>query len=246
MNSKIQKIVTTAVLLSMAVFSFVAFAGCKDKDSKNEQTDRETTEQINDQNTGYEEQKQGSSSEKEEKDMTENPKVIITMTDGKTIKLELFPKIAPITVANFLSLVDEKYYDGLIFHRIIASFMIQGGGYYIEDGNRFCTAPSKTPIKGEFSSNGVNNTLSHDAGVISMARTNVKDSATGQFFICTNGRNKASLDGNYAAFGRTMDQESLDNVLAIASVQTVRMTSIGMDDFPYPEIPTIQSIRRLG
>jgi peptidyl-prolyl cis-trans isomerase B (cyclophilin B) len=107
-----------------------------------------------------------------------NPRVIITMTNGKTMTLELFPEVAPITVENFLKLVDEKFYDKLIFHRVIKGFMIQGG-----DPTGTGMGGSKQTIKGEFASNGVKNYLAHDRGVISMARTMAPNSASSQFFI---------------------------------------------------------------
>lgn len=122
--------------------------------------------------------------------------VKIEMVDKKAMIIELKPEVAPITVANFQKLVQNKFYDNLTFHRIIKGFMIQGGD---PDGNG--TGGSKETIKGEFSSNGVNNTLSHERGVISMARNSIsKDSASSQFFICH--ENSKFLDGEYAAFGK--------------------------------------------
>ena len=110
--------------------------------------------------------------------MAKNPVVTITMRGGDVIKLELYPEIAPISVNNFLSLVQKKFYDGLIFHRVIRGFMIQGGcpeGTGM-GGPGYC-------IKGEFAQNGVENSLKHTAGVLSMARAMAPDSAGSQFFI---------------------------------------------------------------
>ncbi len=123
-----------------------------------------------------------------------NPKVLIDMGKLGQMELELFPETAPITVKNFLNLVDHNFYDGIIFHRVIKGFMIQGGD---PDGNG--TGGSKDNIKGEFISNGVNNLLAHSRGVISMARTMVPNSASSQFFIMH--KDAPHLDGNYAAFG---------------------------------------------
>ena len=127
-----------------------------------------------------------------------NPIVTIQMKKGDVIKLELYPDIAPNTVNNFISLVKKGFYDGLTFHRIIEGFMIQGGD---PDGNG--TGGPDYSIPGEFSINGFNNTLSHDPGVISMARSQHPDSAGSQFFIM---HKKAShLDGSYAAFGKVIE-----------------------------------------
>jgi peptidyl-prolyl cis-trans isomerase B (cyclophilin B) len=141
----------------------------------------------------------------------EKPQVRITMEDGGTILLELDPQAAPQTVENFLGLVDEGFYDGLTFHRIIPGFMIQGG-----DPNGTGTGGSDKTIKGEFSSNGVDNPISHARGVISMARSQAPDSASSQFFI-TNA-DVTSLDGDYAAFGYVL--EGMDVVDQISAVET--------------------------
>jgi Peptidyl-prolyl cis-trans isomerase (rotamase) - cyclophilin family len=137
--------------------------------------------------------------------------VIITMEDGSQINLELSPEVAPVTVANFEKLVGEGFYDGLIFHRVISGFMIQGG-----DPTGTGMGGSKTNIKGEFKANGVNNTLSHKRGVISMARSSKYDSASSQFFICH--ADATFLDGNYAAFGQVTS--GLETVDKIAGVRT--------------------------
>ena len=133
------------------------------------------------------------------------------MNDGKTIKIELDEQNAPITCANFLKLVNEHFYDGLTFHRIISGFMIQGG-----DPTGTGMGGSDENIKGEFAANGVNNKLSHKRGVISMARAQSFNSASSQFFICH--ADCEFLDGNYAAFGKVV--EGIETVDAIASVKT--------------------------
>ncbi len=138
-------------------------------------------------------------------------KVKIEMADGQTMLLELYPDKAPITVANFKKLVSEGFYDGLIFHRVINGFMIQGG-----DPEGTGMGGSKDTIKGEFAQNGVANDTKHERGVISMARTMVPDSASSQFFICHQAA--PHLDGAYAAFGKVV--EGIEVVDAIASVAT--------------------------
>ena len=154
----------------------------------------------------------GEKNKTEEETMhSEYPIATITMKDGGVIKLELYPKIAPESVKNFISLANSKFYDGLIFHRVISGFMIQGG---CPKGNG--TGGPGYNIKGEFSANGVDNSLSHERGVISMARAMAYDSAGSQFFICH--ADSQFLDGQYAAFGKVI--EGMDVVDSIASVKT--------------------------
>ena len=138
-------------------------------------------------------------------------KAIITMEDGGVIELELYPETAPITVKNFEELAEKGFYDGLIFHRVIPGFMIQGGC-----PNGTGTGGPGYTIKGEFSANGVKNDLKHTRGVISMARTMVPDSAGSQFFIMH--QDSPHLDGQYAAFGKVVSV--LDVVDRIAAVRT--------------------------
>lgn len=140
-----------------------------------------------------------------------NPVITITMENGDVMKAELYPQIAPNTVNNFISLAKKGYYDGLIFHRVINGFMIQGG---CPDGNGM-GGPGYS-IKGEFSQNGFSNDLKHGEGVLSMARSMRPDSAGSQFFIM----HKVSphLDGAYAAFGKIT--EGMDIVNKIADVKT--------------------------
>ena len=137
--------------------------------------------------------------------------VQIEMSDGGIIKIELDPKAAPITCANFEKLVSEGFYDGLIFHRVIAGFMIQGG-----DPTGTGMGGSDENIKGEFAVNGIKNPLSHKRGVISMARSQRYNSASSQFFICH--ADATFLDGQYAAFGRVT--EGIETVDEIARVRT--------------------------
>lgn len=138
-------------------------------------------------------------------------KATIEMENGKKMTLELYPEYAPQTVENFVELANEHFYDGLIFHRVIKNFMIQGGDPL---GTGFGGSDKK--IKGEFAANGVNNPLRHERGVISMARSQSPNSASSQFFIVH--KDSPHLDGQYAAFGKVVD--GIDVVDEIASVRT--------------------------
>lgn len=142
----------------------------------------------------------------------EHTKILFTMENGETFTVETYPEYAPETCENFVNLVNEGFYNGLTFHRIIEDFMAQGG-----DPRGDGTGGSAHNIKGEFAANGfTQNTLSHDRGVISMARSNDMNSASSQFFICYSGNHKASLDGKYAAFGKVIDgMETVDNFLKV-------------------------------
>ncbi|MEA1976050.1 MAG: peptidylprolyl isomerase, partial [Bacillota bacterium] len=130
--------------------------------------------------------------------MVKNPIVIIKMENGDEIKVELYPEVAPNTVNNFISLVKSKYYDGLIFHRVIKGFMLQGG---CPDGTGM-GGPGYS-IRGEFKSNGFNNELKHDPGVLSMARSQMPNSAGSQFFLMH--KHSPHLDGDYAGFGKVIE-----------------------------------------
>ena len=142
-----------------------------------------------------------------------NPVVTITMENGDVMKAELYPEIAPNTVNNFISLVKRGFYDGLIFHRVICGFMIQGGDPL---GNG--TGGSDKTIKGEFSENGVENSISHVRGTISMARSQDYDSASSQFFIMH--KDNPGLDGQYAAFGTvTKGMEVVDKICEDTQVE---------------------------
>ncbi len=140
-----------------------------------------------------------------------NPVVTIKMRNGDVIKAELYPKIAPNTVNNFISLIKKGFYDGLSFHRVIYGFMLQGG---CPEGTG--TGGPGYHIRGEFSGNGFENNLKHTEGVLSMARTAIPDSAGSQFFIMH--RAAPHLDGEYAAFGKVT--EGMDVVNKIAATQT--------------------------
>ena len=139
--------------------------------------------------------------------MADKPIVTIKMKGGDTIKLELYPEIAPITVQNFIDLVQKNFYDGLIFHRVIKGFMIQGG-----DPEGTGMGGPGYSIKGEFAQNGVKNDLKHTEGVISMARSMMPDSAGSQFFIMH--KTSPHLDGAYAAFGKVIEGMEVVNKIA--------------------------------
>lgn len=141
----------------------------------------------------------------------DNPVCKITVAGYGDMEVELFSDIAPITVKNFLDLVKEKFYDGLIFHRVIEGFMIQGG-----DPTKTGMGGSKDKIKGEFKANKINNPIQHSKGVISMARTSAYDSASSQFFLMH--EDAPHLDGLYAAFG--VVTKGMDVIDKIASVKT--------------------------
>ena len=149
-----------------------------------------------------------SSARRSEKEKT---MVVIELENGKKIKLELYPDKAPITCANFEKLVREGFYDGLIFHRVISGFMIQGG-----DPQGTGMGGAKEKIKGEFAMNGVPNDLKHTRGVISMARSMNPNSASSQFFIMH--KDAPHLDGQYAAFGKVV--EGIEAVDEIAETKT--------------------------
>ena len=169
--------------------------------------------------------------------MAQNPIVTITMENGDVIKAELYPEIAPISVNNFISLIQKNFYDGLIFHRVIKGFMIQGG---CPEGSGM-GGPGYS-IRGEFSSNGYDNQLKHTEGILSMARSMHPDSAGSQFFIMH--KTSPHLDGAYAAFGKVI--EGMDVVNRIAETATDYsdrplenqvMQSVTVDTFgvEYPE-----------
>jgi len=139
-----------------------------------------------------------------------NPIVTINLENGGVIKLELYPEVAPQSVQNFISLINKGFYNGIVFHRVIRGFMIQGG-----DPEGTGVGGPGYSIKGEFKSNGFENPLRHERGVISMARTNVPDSGGSQFFIMH--KDSPHLDGSYAAFGKVI--EGIEFVDQIASVE---------------------------
>lgn len=171
--------------------------------------------------------------------MAQNPIVTITMRNGDVMKAELYPEIAPNTVNNFVSLINHNFYDGLIFHRVIKGFMLQGG-----DPEGTGMGGPGYGIKGEFSSNGFKNDLKHTEGVLSMARSMFPDSAGSQFFIMH--KNAPHLDGDYAAFGKIIEGMDVVNKIAETAtdysdrpledqvMETVTVETFGVD-YPEPE-----------
>ncbi len=172
----------------IALTAIALFTGCQSKDTVTLDNSDSTSGEITATNTGT-----------------------IVIKDMGEMKFELYGDVAPITVENFIKLVNEGFYDGITFHRVIENFMIQGG-----DPDGTGTGGSDDTIKGEFTSNGVDNPILHEKGILSMARTTEPDSASSQFFIMH--ADTASLDGDYAAFGRIT--EGLEIIDAIATVET--------------------------
>ncbi|NLB89103.1 MAG: peptidylprolyl isomerase [Syntrophomonadaceae bacterium] len=170
--------------------------------------------------------------------MSKNPIVTIEMENGDLIKAELYPEVAPNTVNNFISLIKKGFYDGIIFHRVIPSFVIQAG---CPEG--IGTGGPGYRIKGEFTSNGFENNLRHERGVLSMARTAVPDSAGSQFFIMVD--RAPHLDGDYAAFGKVIEgMEVVDKIVHTERdfrdkpLVDQRMKSVTVETFgvEYPEV----------
>ncbi len=171
--------------------------------------------------------------------MAQNPIVTFSIKGRGVIKAELYPEIAPNTVNNFLSLVNKGFYNGLIFHRVINGFMIQGG-----DPEGTGMGGPDYSIKGEFKINGFQNDLKHTAGVLSMARSMMPDSAGSQFFIMH--KDSPHLDGQYAAFGKVIEGMDIVNAIAEAAtdysdrpleeqvMETVTVDTFGVD-YPEPE-----------
>jgi peptidyl-prolyl cis-trans isomerase B (cyclophilin B) len=169
----------------------------------------------------------------------DNPVATITMENNDVIKIELYPNIAPNTVSNFITLAESGFYNGVIFHRVIPGFMIQGG-----DPNGDGTGGPDYHIKGEFTSNGFENQLKHERGIISMARTQAPDTAGSQFFIMV--ADADSLDGEYAAFGKVTDgMDVVDNIvnaqrdqqdkpLKDQKMKQITIETFGID-YPQPE-----------
>jgi len=176
--------------------------------------------------------------------MSSNPIVTIEMEDGGVMKAELYPEIAPNTVRNFISLASKGFYDGLIFHRVIPGFMIQGG-----DPQGTGMGGPGYSIKGEFRANGFPNNLKHERGVMSMARTMFPDSAGSQFFIMV--EDSPHLDGQYAAFGRVIEgMEVADKVVSAKTdrndrpIEAQRMKKVTVDTFgvDYGEVEKIKEV----
>lgn len=171
--------------------------------------------------------------------MAQNPIVTIEMNNGDIMKAELYPDIAPNTVNNFISLVKKGYYNGIIFHRVIKGFMIQGG-----DPEGTGVGGPGYSIKGEFAGNGFKNDLKHTKGVLSMARTMMPDTAGSQFFIMH--ETSPHLDGQYAGFGKVIEgEEVIDKIASVATdymdkpleeqvMKKVTVETFG-EDYPEPE-----------
>ena len=175
----------------------------------------------------------------DEQVITENPIVTMEIEDYGTIKIELYPEYAPNTVANFVSLIEDGFYDGLTFHRLVPGFVLQGG-----DPNGNGTGGPGYTIDGEFAANGyTENTLSHETGIISMARSSDYDSAGSQFFIVLDDSAKTSLDNLYAGFGKVIEgidiieeiaeNEEVANDITGALEENITITKVTVDTFSY-------------
>ena len=186
------------LLLWMISFVLIAvLAACQSDDASDEKQDKDETANSD--------EKESSTPEPTGK----KPVVTLTMENGEEIIIELYPDIAPNTVNNFITLVEDGFYDGLIFHRVVPGFMIQGG-----DPEGTGIGGPGYAIKGEFSSNGFENDLLHERGVLSMARSQDPDSAGSQFFIMT--EDSSHLDGDYAGFGKVVEgMETVDKIVAV-------------------------------
>jgi peptidyl-prolyl cis-trans isomerase B (cyclophilin B) len=215
------------LFISIGLLFLLAACGQEEEEEQTDETAEQTEEETNEQ-TNYPE------------DVEENPVVTITMENDEQITAELYPEIAPNTVANFVSLVEDGFYDGLIFHRVIPDFMIQGGD---PEGNG--TGNPGYGIPGEFSSNGFENDLEHERGILSMARSQDPDSAGSQFFLMT--EHSPHLDGDYAAFGEvTEGMEVADEIVSVERndmdkpLEDQQMKEVTVDtkgyDFPEPEV----------
>lgn len=218
-----KKIISLVLLATMALMCFTACG--KDKDSKKDSS----TAKVN-----ATAQPEETAKADDQTMLTGKHHVSMEIANYGTLELELDADIAPITVTNFVKLAEQGFYDGLTFHRIISGFMIQGG-----DPNGDGTGGSEETIKGEFTSNGIENDLSHKRGVISMARSTDPDSASSQFFICH--QDSTFLDGDYAAFGTVTagmeivdkiceDANPLDNNGTIAKDKQPKITAVRVID----------------
>lgn len=181
--------------------------------------------------------KKDNNKERDVIDMNKRIFAQIEFSNGDKVNLELFHDKAPKTVENFIKLAQSDFYNGTIFHRVIKDFMIQIGGYYL-DGNNLVPKEKVESIYGEFSENGWSqNDISHEKGVISMARATDPNSGSSQFFLCS--VDYRALDGKYAAFGRTTDEESKDVIVKISEMPTVNIGG-GFTDFPYDPIAIVK------
>lgn len=204
--------------LTLAFMMTVAFCSCGYKPSTPTKTDTTNSESAS------------------TPDLTVTNTVDITFKGMGDVRVELYGKEAPITVENFMKLVNDKFYDGLTIHRNVPGFVIQGGDPL---GNG--TGGSKDTIKGEFLSNGVDNYITHERGVISMARSSLPDSASSQFFIVLSDSAKTSLDGQYAAFGKVVS--GMDIVDKIAQIEVADQSSGFIAKENQPIIESIREVK---
>lgn len=226
-----KKLLAVFLALTLCVFGLTA---CSDAETTSDQDANQTTAA---QQTTENNETEGTTVTSSEN----NPIVTITMANGGVIEIELYPDVAPNTVNNFISLVEDGFYDGLIFHRVIPDFMIQGG-----DPEGMGYGGPGYSIAGEFSDNGFENNLAHTRGVISMARSSAPDSAGSQFFIMVD--DAPHLDGQYAAFGMVISgMDVVDEIVGVDTnasdkpyedqvMQTVTVDTKGVD---YPEPVTL-------
>lgn len=199
------------VVVSLFILLLISSCGTESTDQQTENEDEQSVERI------------------EYPEVDENPIVTITMVNDEQIILELFPDVAPNTVANFIALIEDSFYDELIFHRIIADFMIQGG-----DPRGNGSGGPGYSIPGEFSSNGFENNLEHHRGILSMARSQHPDSAGSQFFIMV--ADSPHLDGDYAGFGQVIEgMEAVDAIVLSDELQLMKTVVVDTKGYEYPD-----------
>ena len=223
-----------SILLSLTMLMAMAACGKNAEAPANESTQNQSQTEQTDKAGEPSAEPDNGQSEAESSELYADPiSVTIELENGAVMKGELYPNLAPKTVENFVKLAKDKFYDGLIFHRVIDGFMIQGGGYDTD------LNPKETEaIEGEFEANGFKNPLKHTKGVLSMARTQDPNSASSQFFIMQ--ETAPHLDGQYAAFGRIT--EGLEYIDEIATAKTGNDPKYGMSDYPIEEQFVIKSI----
>ncbi len=228
---KLSAVIAAVIALALTLCACGSDAGDGKKNNKSEDKEVHATavpKKDNDPDADKDKEAHSTAAPKDEdiSELTENViDAVITLTNGETVRLELYPDVAPKTVANFIKNVQEGYYTGTIFHRAIEGFMVQGGGY---DADLNLKEQSET-VEGEFEDNGFDNKLKHTRGVISMARVdNNMDSATTQFFIMQ--EDAPHLDGSYAAFGKVT--EGMDLIDEIAEAPKVKDAPAVFKDMP--------------
>ena len=246
MSKILKKIIPIFLICALMITLCVGVAGCKESEDNvdnNVTTDIPSDGATDDGESNTDINNGETNGGGSEEDQTMNiAKFVITDQNGvdRTVKIQLHPEKAPISVENFTRLANNGYYDGLVFHRIVPGGCLQGGGYKIE-GQYIMEAPDTASIYGEFASNGwTKNDLQHVFGTISMARTSVKNSATSQFFLCIG--SYPSWDGEYAAFGTIVDEKESKDNLTILGQSTYTAIDYMFQTFPYP-ILTIKSVR---